>query len=165
MSLRALAAAISLLASLLTGATASAQERDRAFSSGLSLGIAAGVEGAGIGGQALYYMQLSERWRLASHVAVGYLGAAGFAGGVMAAFGRRHRLVLDFMVGPVAAYGSTGTKTKLDYGVCALAGWEWMSPAGVSVRSSIGPSYLPEYLGSDRFYVAFNLISLDYKLW
>lgn len=161
--------------------TAVAQERDRAFTSGLSLGLGVGVENSGLGAHALYYQQLSERWRVAPHVGVGWVGATGVAGGLMTTFGRRHRLVIDVLTGPVAvvvaATGDTNVKTRIDYGVCALVGWEWMARFGLAIRSSVGLSYLPlpaffgrdrfDHIlsGRDRFNIAINLLSVDYKLW
>jgi hypothetical protein len=156
-----------LLASLaLSGQQAHAQDSDRAFTSGLSLGLGVGMENSGLGAHALYYVQLSERWRLAPHIGVGWIGGTGVAGGLMATFGRRHRLVLDALGGPMAADGGTDQPTDLYYGVCVLVGWEWMASSGLTLRSSIGPSYRPEFKPSpDRFFFALNILSIDYKFW
>lgn len=145
---------------------AHAQDRDRAFTSGLSLGLGVGTENSLLGAHALYYFQLSDRWRLAPHIGVGWIGGIGVTGGLMATFGRRHRLVLDALGGPMAASGGTDQPWHLYYGVCVLVGWEWMASYGLTIRSSLGPSYRPELKPSpDRFFFGLNILSIDYKLW
>jgi hypothetical protein len=130
------------------------------------LGIGAGHENAAIGAQALYYFQFpDDRWRVAPHVGVGYLGATGFAGGAMGSFGHRHRLVLDLVAGPMAATGGSEVATHLYYGVAALLGYEWMAASGLALRSTIGVAYRPTLAASERIYLAINVISINYKLW
>ncbi|MET0286468.1 MAG: hypothetical protein ABW352_18445 [Polyangiales bacterium] len=153
-----------LLLSLLL-VTSSATAQDRAQTSGLGVGIGAGFENAGLGGHALYYLQTrNERWRVAPHLGVGYFGKAGVSGGVMALFGRRHRLVLDVLVSPAAGEGGSHRATTLYYGLSLLAGWEWMSMQGWALRSTIGVAYRPK-LDDEALFVAVNPLSLTYKFW
>lgn len=166
---------LSCLALLITASTASAQEeQDRAATSGLALGVGLGHSSAGLGGHLHYYLQLpSERWRLALHAGVGVTGyvmfdgeaegRVGAAGGVMTAFGRRHRLVLDVLAAPYQASGATGERMKLYYGIGALIGYEWMARYGLSVRTALGVDYCPSDGGS--FGPAIDLILLSYKFW
>ncbi|HEX7481434.1 MAG TPA: hypothetical protein VF331_26765 [Polyangiales bacterium] len=155
-----------LLALMCTAGVASAQEHDRALTSGLALGLGVGNENALFGGHALYYLQLpNECWRIAPHVGVGWIGATGVTAGVMGSLGRRHRLVMDLLAGPLASTGGTDIKTRLYYGVAALVGYEYMAKFGLALRTTIGLAYRPTLAVSERVYVAFNLLSVDYKLW
>ena len=139
--------------------------QDLAETSGLALGVGVGFENAGLGGHGLYYLQTAnERWRIAPHVGVGYFGAAAVSGGVMALFGRRHRLVIDLMVSPAAADGGTGMRTNVYYALSLLAGWEYMSDRGAAIRSTLGVAYKPRDYGEELF-LAVNLLSISIKLW
>lgn len=159
---------------VLIASGASAQAQDRALTSGLSLGLGMGHSSAGLGGHVHYYLQLpSERWRLSAHAGVGVIGyvmfdgeaegRVGVAGGLMTAFGRRHRLVLDVLAAPYQASGETGERMKLYYGIGALVGYEWMARYGLSVRAAVGVAYCPADGGSVG--PAFDLVSLGYKFW
>jgi hypothetical protein len=156
----------------LTARAASAQTEDRATTSGLSVGVGFGKPSAGLGGHVYYYLQLpSDRWRLAAHAGVGVFGLVvfdgeahvGVAGGVMGAFGRRHRLALDVFTAPLRTTGSTEERMELYYGVGALVGYEWMARYGLSVRTTLGVAYCPGNGGS--FEPAGELVSLGYKFW
>jgi hypothetical protein len=158
----------------LIAATAGAQIRDRAATDGLSVGVGIGHASAGLGGRVHYYFQLSERWRLAVHGAVGINGYAssdgeadarvGAGGGVMAAFGRRHRLIIDVLAAPFQADAVIGERMALYYGVGTLVGWEWMARYGLAVRAGLGVQYCPARDGGS-IGPAIDLVSLDYKFW
>lgn len=153
---------------VLVACSTKAQGQDRALTSGLAVGLGAGNESAFLGGHALYYFQLpDERWRIAPHVGVGFLPGiegAGYAGGLMTLFGRRHRLVLDLLAAPFAAAGSTGRDGKRWYGLGLVAGYEWMARYGFAIRSTLGVAYRPE-LSDEPINLAINVISMDYKFW
>jgi hypothetical protein len=152
-----------VLLALLWTPRALAQD-DRAQTSGLAVGIGAGFENAGLGGHALYYLQTrNERWRVAPHVGVGYFGKVALSGGVMALFGRRHRLVLDLLVSPAAAEGGTDRPTRVYYGLSLLAGYEWMSFGGVALRSTLGLAYRP--IEDRELFLALNALSISWKFW
>ena len=113
-----------LLIAVLLFLTSHAFAQDRAQTSGPAVGIGVGFENAGLGGHVQYYLQTAnERWRIAPHIGVGYFGRAAVSGGVMALFGRRHRLVVDLMVSPGTADGGTGRRTNVYYALSLLAGW------------------------------------------
>jgi hypothetical protein len=154
-----------LLAALVfTTSAAKAETQDKALTSGLAVGVGAGFESAGLGAHAIYYLQLpNERWRLAAHAGVGFFLRPAASGGVMASFGRRHRLVLDLLVSPCAAISNFGDP-EVFYGVGALVGWEWMASYGLGVRTTVGAAYRPE-LEDEPVNLALNLLSLDYKFW
>lgn len=146
MSPRTPARALAFCAASLLAGAAGAQDdvgrTDRAQTSGLAVGIGGGYESAGFGGHAVYYVQLpNERWRLAAHAGAGWFGRGAGSGGLMALFGRRHRMVIDVLVSPVAASGSTGERTEIFYGVGPLLGWEWMASYGLGIRATIGLAY------------------------
>jgi hypothetical protein len=160
---------------VLGAGSASAQTRDRATTSGLALGVGLGHPSGGLGGHAQYHLQLpSERWRISAHAGVGVIGyimfdgeregAVGVAGGIMTAFGRRHRLVMDVLAAPFQASGRTGEPIELYYGVGALLGYEWMAPYGLFVRTTLGVAYCPRR-GGGEFSPAIELVSLGYKFW
>ena len=169
--MRARALVVSLLCACLGTATAARADDthvpgDRAQTSGPSLGVGVGFESAGFGGHALYYVQLpSERWRLAAHAGVGWIGRAAGSGGVMALFGRRHRFVIDLLLSPVAGRGATGERTELFYGIGPVLGWEWMARYGLAVRSTLGLAYQFTDRDEAGLWVSLNVLSLDYKLW
>jgi hypothetical protein len=152
-----------LLIALFLISTSRAFAQDRAQTSGLAVGAGVGFENAGVGGQVQYYVQTAnERWRIAPHIGVGYFGRAAVSGGVMALFGRRHRLVIDLMASPAAADGGTGRATKVHYALSLLAGWEWMSFRGIAIRSTFGVGIGVE---GDEAFVAANPLSVVFKFW
>jgi hypothetical protein len=154
------------LALFFAAASAAAQEHDRAVTSGLALGVGVGHENALLGAHVVYYVQFpDECWRIAPHVGVGWIGATGATAGLMGSFGRNHRLVLDLLAGPMAASGGTGVKTKLYYGIATLLGYEYMAKFGLALRTTIGVAYRPTLAVSERFYLAINVLSVDYKFW
>lgn len=157
-----------------------AQAQDRAETSGLSLGLGAGHPSGGLGANAYYYLQLpSERWRLAAHVGVGVIGyvtvdgekdgRVGVAGGLMAAYGRRHRLIMDVLAAPFGAEGSIGGEDehmRLYYGVGALVGYEFMARYGLNVRAGLGIGYCPDRgRRAGEVGLALDLVSVGYKFW
>ena len=172
-----LALAFSLMTSIASAQTGGGEppgRGDRAVTSGLSVGMGLGHSSAGIGGNAAYYLQLpNERWRLALHVGVGVLGyvmtdhdadgRVGAAGGIMAAFGRRHRLVLDVLAAPYQADMVLGESIKLYYGIGALAGYQWMARFGLELRAGVGVAFCPTRAGA--WGPAFDLVSIGYKFW
>ena len=144
-------------------ATSHAFAQDRAQTSGPAVGVGVGFENAGLGGHVQYYLQTAnERWRIAPHLGVGYFGRAAVSGGVMALFGRSHRLVIDLMVSPAAADGGTGRRTNVYYAVSLLAGWEWMSYRGAAIRSTLGLGVGVD--GNEVFFAA-NPLSVVIKFW
>jgi len=158
---------------LLIASTASAQEQNRAETSGLALGVGLGHSSAGLGGHVHYYLQLpSERWRLAVHGGVGIIGyvmfngeaegRVGGSGGLMTAFGRRHRLVVDVLAAPFQGSGGTGERMQLYYGVGMLIGYEWMTSYGLSISTALGISYCPTHDGG-AIGPAMDLVSIGYK--
>ena len=156
---------VSLVLALLSSR---AHAQDRALTSGLSVGAGIGHESGFVGGHALYYFQLSdERYRLAPHVGLGaYPGTSkvGFAGGLMGSFGRRHRLVVDLLAAPYANISGKADDGKLRPGVGLLAGYEWMAPFGLAIRSTIGMAYRPTFQ-EEPLELAVNVLSIDYKFW
>jgi hypothetical protein len=141
---------------------------DRAGTSGLAVGTGVGNENAFLGVHLAYYLQLpNDRWRVAPLVGIGVfpgISSAGYAGGLMALFGKRHRMVMELLAAPYAAEGGTWTKDRYWYGVGLLAGYEWMTWYGLVVRSAVGIAYRPE-LSDQPINLAINVISLDYKIW
>jgi hypothetical protein len=161
-----LAALLSLLVLLTTAHAARAQDRtDRAYTSGPAAGLGYGYENGGLGGHLAYYWRLSDRWHLVPHGGVGWAGGAAVSVGLGGSFGRRHRLVVDFMWAP---YGERileqRTQRPLDYGPGFMLGWEVMTTFGFGVRATVGAGISDAIRHDPRDMLAANL-SVLFKPW
>jgi hypothetical protein len=145
--------------------------------SGLAIGAGAGYQFAVLGAQLIYYIQLADSVRIAPYGGGGVwpseLGTFyGYAFGMMASFGGRHRGLIDVSYGLA---GIEGVKNVLEdtvleseslYGVTIAGGYEFMADGGFFVRPSAGVTILTtETRFSDtKASPTFN-IALGYKLF
>src|SRR6185295_5831769 len=155
-------------------------ESERAQTSGRGVSAGIGNQYPIIGVQAAYYFQLPRSiFRMTPYAGIGAAlcpaesSAACTTGGVfgvMAAWGRRHRFMVD------AFYGTVGTSyfsfhgempdTDRVWGAGLAIGYEYMARSGFFVRTDAGASYAlgpPIWAPKDRFSIALTLIGVGYK--
>ncbi len=147
------------------------------MTSGLALGVGVGYQVVGFGGQVLYYEALGSGFWVVPYVGSGVIGTngkfrGGIAGGVMGAWGRAHRIVLDMSAGVGAAQTRTSPLTgnvidvRTRYGVSVALGYEYVADGGFWVRPTAGVTYLVDDPGANnsRWLPALN-VTLGYKIW
>jgi hypothetical protein len=150
---------------------AGSEETPRNETSGIALAVGLGYEYSGLGAQALYYIRTpGAPVFITPHAGVGSLGIIGFAAGVSAALGFRHRLIADlsyamYGVKELSLHGTLADE-RIVYGVNAGIGYEYMANSGFLIRALVGGSYpLDAYIDDDERVVFFTLgFGLGWKL-
>ena len=176
-----------LAGAVVTGEVASAAPEPQAASQlrvtesdGLAFSAGLGVQYVALGIQAAYYFQVPHTlYRVVPYAAVGagFCGstdgvACALVGGVMGSWGHKHRLFVDLGYGPVAQWrysfhGETPTGHAIS-GPFASLGYEYMSFAGISLRSELGAGYMlgaPLVRAQDRAVLVLTLLGLGCKFW
>jgi len=120
---------------------------------------------------------VAPHWWLVPYAGVGIVptdgrSLAGVAGGVMGAWGERHRVVVDASVGlqGTLAFRSVLTGNVVEvhpiYGAVAGAGYQYVADGGFWLGATLGASYLFEDVGGgdSRWTPTLNLTA-GYKIW
>jgi hypothetical protein len=153
------------------------REPGKSQTSGLALGAGLGYQFAGVGAQLIYYVQLGDSARIAPYGGGGVFPSelktvGGYALGMMASFGERHRGLVDVGYGLAGIEGIQGPFTddllesQLLYGVSIAGGYEFMADGGFFVRPSLGVTiYTTERRFSDRTATGTFCIALGYKFF
>ena len=143
--------------------------------SGPALAVGVGYQSAGLGGEFSYALQLpGTPLRVAPHVGAGYLpselgGQTGWAAGLLASWGRQHRLVLDASYGLVTVLEMTDQGSTIaeraGYGVTASAGYEYMSELGLFARLQAGVSLVTDTDVSGSRWLPTGNLAVGWKPW
>jgi len=163
--------------SLVTARAAVADDTAKNVSSGLAVGAGLGYHAPLFGGELQYHQVIARRWWLVPYAGLGIAPTggpllAGVAGGVMCAWGQRHRIVVDTGVGVEAAevYRSLLTGNPVEahsmYGVVMAAGYQYVADGGFWIGAMVGASYLfsDPATATSRWLPALN-VTAGYKIW
>ena len=166
-----------LAASLFAVDTAAADTTAMNRTSGLAIGAGLGYHVPTFGGELQYHQALAPRWWLVPYAGVGYFptegpSLTGAAGGVMAAWGERHRIVADVGIGLAGAWQFpsilTGNVVEVHplYGVVWAGGYQYVSDGGFWICTMLGASYLLEDQGpGNSRWVPTTNVTAGYKIW
>ena len=163
--------------SLVAAHAAIADDTEKNRSSGLAVGAGLGYHVAAYGGELQYHQAIAPRWWLVPYAGLGIAPTggpllAGVAGGVMCAWGERHRVVVDAGAGLQGAEGYrsllTGNLVEVHamYGAVVAAGYQYVADGGFWIGAMAGPSYLfsDPNAATSRWLPALN-VTAGYKIW
>jgi hypothetical protein len=129
------------------------------------------------GAELQYHQAIAPRWWLVPYAGVGIVptdgpSLTGVAGGVMGAWGERHRIVVDAGVGleGTREFRSVLTGNVVEvhpvYGAVAGAGYQYLADGGFWISATLGASYFFDDpgAGNSRWAPTLN-VTAGYKIW
>jgi hypothetical protein len=166
-----------LAMSLMAAGTASADDTAKSRTSGLAVGAGLGYHVPFLGAELQYHQAIAPRWWLVPYAGVGIVATdgpslTGVAGGIMGAWGVRHRIIVDASVGVEDAIGFrsalTGHIVEVHpiYGAVAGAGYQFLADGGFWISATLGAAYFFDdpAEGNSRWAPTLN-VTAGYKIW
>jgi hypothetical protein len=163
--------------SLVAAGTAAADKTAKNRTSGLAVGAGLGYHVPFFGAELQYHQAIAPRWWLVPYAGVGIVptdgpSLTGVAGGVMGAWGERHRILVDASVGIEGARWSrsvlTGNVVEVHpvYGAVAGAGYQYLADGGFWISATLGAAYVfdDRGAGNSRWAPTMN-VTAGYKIW